>query len=165
MPTFSTLILGEISYIQNISIQSLLKNNYEIIIYSYQELSNIPQGVVLKDARHVLDESPPNIHDSSKFINLFKFTLLHRVNTIWIENNFLFDNIDDIIDIPIIISSNPDYSSLILRIPKNSIILKDAIETVKKYNNNTSQIIKYLVNKYSLHQYVIEFNFPIVNDS
>ena len=54
----STLWLkGRIRKIDHVCLASMLANNLDVSLYCYDDLSNVPDGIKLKDANEILDIS------------------------------------------------------------------------------------------------------------
>lgn len=179
MPTISSLLIGELTKIQDNCLKSFVKNKFDFILYSYHTPSYIPEGITWKNAEYILDKSEmfsDNNGDFSAFINLFRFVLMYRVDTIWIDLDlFCLENKNsNILSKQYIISSIPsnDYTKIklstsLLKFSKNDIITYDGIQKAKRDKENIlkNKIIKnpgqdtlfYLVNKYSLNNYVLDW--------
>ncbi len=82
-------IEGGISWIERLCILSYLRNDYNVILYHYGPVHNIPKGVVLRDAREILSDDiiyksmlkygSPAIHADK-----FRYRLLkYRDDIIW----------------------------------------------------------------------------------
>lgn len=81
--------IGEsLSTLENLSIQSFLKNGHAFHLYAYDTISNIPDGVVIKDANDILPSE--NIFFDSKqtiasFSDWFRYKLLFVKGGWWVD--------------------------------------------------------------------------------
>jgi hypothetical protein len=78
--------------IQHASIRSYLENDHEFHLYTYNELSDTPEDVVIKDANEILPSNQIFFdHKSSyqTFISWFKLVLLYKVGGWWVDSDTL----------------------------------------------------------------------------
>jgi hypothetical protein len=83
-------VRGELSAVERLSIVSHLHNGHPVRLFSYEPISNLPQGTIWEDARAVLPESKIFINPSaegygglSMFSNFFRYHLLLQRGGIW----------------------------------------------------------------------------------
>ncbi|MBW4444611.1 MAG: hypothetical protein KME10_26090 [Plectolyngbya sp. WJT66-NPBG17] len=74
---------GELSTMEQLSIQSFLQNGHEYHLYTYQPVKNVPKGTIVKDGREILPENRIFTYQSgfgkgsyAGFADLFRFHLL-----------------------------------------------------------------------------------------
>lgn len=74
---------GELSLMEQLSIQSFLKNGHEYHLYTYEDIKNIPPGTTVKDGNEILPadkiftiKSGWGIGSYSGFADLFRVHLL-----------------------------------------------------------------------------------------
>lgn len=92
LPVIQSLWIGEsLSVMEQLSITSFLSNGHEFHLYAYDDVKNVPEGTVLKDASEII--SPDKIfkykdHDSyAGFANLFRYTLLLERGQWWVDTD------------------------------------------------------------------------------
>lgn len=168
-----------LSNMEIMSIKSFLKNGYEYHLYVYENIENIPDGVVVMDANEIINKSEIFSYQNGSFSsisNQFRFKLMYKTGKIWVDADIVcLKHYDFNNDKYVIMSeSNKKYneekiSSALLKFPKNDPILTDAIETCEKKReeilNGTLQwglgpaTTKYIVEKYDLQKYVKPWYF------
>lgn len=80
-----SLWIGDaLSKVEQISINSFLRNGYEFHLYTYSPISNIPQDVVIKDAREILPENEI-FKPYGTFSDLFRYKLLLDKGGWWVD--------------------------------------------------------------------------------
>lgn len=83
-----------ISNIERICINSFIKHGYVYHLYTYKDIDNLPDGVVVKDANSILkfedfkpcylnQEKPGNSWKYGNFSDLFRFRLLYLLGGWW----------------------------------------------------------------------------------
>lgn len=102
-PIQSLWIGKSLSALECLSINSFLKHGHEFHLYCFEEVANIPPGVTVKEARHILP--PEKIfkyreYDSyAGFSNLFRYKLLLEKGGYWADLDVVclrpFDTEDD----------------------------------------------------------------------
>lgn len=94
MALLATLWIGkELGQIELISAKSLIRHGDELIIYGYEKIDNIPNGVVFKDANEVFPcnkiirhkkTGSPALHS-----DLFRYALIEKTGAIWVDLDIL----------------------------------------------------------------------------
>lgn len=134
----SSLWIGhQLPLISITCINSFLKNNYKFNLYTYHTISNIPQGVTIKDANNIIPESEIFTYKNgshSAFSNLFRFTMIYKTGEIWVDTDIFCRQYYNFSQDKIIIVSEPteNYQSQIptsnlIKFPKNDPIMEFAI--------------------------------------
>ena len=171
----------ELSILENLCINSFLKNDYEYHLYTYNTVKNVPDKTIIKDANEILNESEIFSYTNTSFSaisNRFRFELLYKKGGMWVDTDVVCINKYDFdleSDKYIIFSeSNKKYNeqkigACILKFPKNDPILLDAIQMCidKKQDIISGTLtwglgpstVKYIVDKYNLHRYLKPWNF------
>ena len=75
----------ELSPLEHLCLKSFLAHGHRFVLYSYNKVTNLPEGCVLEDARQILPEDRVFTYESSvhagsiaPFANLFRYQLLHE---------------------------------------------------------------------------------------
>ena len=77
----SLWIGGALSKMEQLSARSFIDNGHEYHLYTYGDVKNIPEGVVVKDGNDILPESEIFRYKNgsvSAFSNYFRFMMLHK---------------------------------------------------------------------------------------
>lgn len=131
----------ELPELQQLSIKSMFLTGHNVTLYSYNNLNNIPEGIINIDANEVLDHSKIFKYKSgfnkgsySGFSNWFRVKHLYEKGSTWFDCDILaIKNINDINSNDSIISSQnyPDGSKgpvpSFLRLKKGDKLLKDLL--------------------------------------
>jgi len=92
MSIINALWIGKLGKLQLLSISSFLKQGHEYILWIYPNIdeelipTNIPDGVIVKDANKILDKKYIFKHWSGNyatFADIFRFKLLHEQGGWW----------------------------------------------------------------------------------
>lgn len=84
---YGSTVLGQMELL---SIQSFLQNGHAYHLYSYDNISNLPKGAVLKDASEI-HTSPENIKNrdgkilGAAFSDVFRYKLIHDRGQFWAD--------------------------------------------------------------------------------
>lgn len=127
----------ELSKLEQLCLKSFIDHGHEFHLYTYEEVGNVPDGVIIKDGNEILDKSEIFRYKNgsvSAFSNLFRFTLLHKKGGYWVDTDiicvrpFKFDE-----EIVIICEPSENYSqnlitSCFIKLPPQSDITRKAIE-------------------------------------
>ena len=92
-----TLWIGDtLSSMELLSLNSFVKNDMEIHLYCYEDIKNVPNGVVIKDGRDILpkeDIFAYQVGDGkgsySAFSNYFRYKLLHERGGWWVDTDMV----------------------------------------------------------------------------
>lgn len=83
-------VIGDL---QLLCLNSFIKNNIEFHLYTYKEISNVPDGVVVKDANEIIDQKlifKDNKKSYATFSDWFRIKLLYNVGGWWVDCDVLF---------------------------------------------------------------------------
>ncbi|BAU13890.1 hypothetical protein LEP3755_44330 [Leptolyngbya sp. NIES-3755] len=87
---------GELSTMEQLSIQSFLQNGHEYHLYTYEPVKNIPKGTIVKDGREILSSDRIFTYQSgfgkgsyAGFADLFRFHLLHKKGGWWTDTDVI----------------------------------------------------------------------------
>jgi hypothetical protein len=169
----SLWIGSELSKLEQLCLKSFIDNGHEFHLYTYEEVKNIPEGVIVKDGNEILDESEIFRYKNgsvSAFSNLFRFTMLYKKGGYWVDTDvicvrpFNFDQ-------EIVISSEPslDYkyniiTSCFIKMPQNSEVALAGINIQYEHKklilsgqiewSSGPKTVNELVQKFNLNKYV-----------
>jgi Glycosyltransferase sugar-binding region containing DXD motif len=77
---------------ERLSLSSFLKTGHDVHLYTYEDVKNIPSGVVVKDGNEIIDHS---FLDYRKFINhgtfadFFRYALLLKRGGWWVDSDIV----------------------------------------------------------------------------
>lgn len=168
-----SLWIGDsLSKSEQLCVKSFVDNGHEYHLYTYGDVKNIPEGVIVKDGNEIVSEKQIFRYKNgslSAFSNLFRFALLYRKGGYWADadlictRHFVFNE-------PFVFSSEPvrgetKINAGLIKMPKDS---KEALDAVQMQIENKKKIlsgemqwgggpttVKYLVEKYKLQKYVL----------
>lgn len=86
---------GPLSKMEQLCLKSFIHCGYEVHLYHYGVLQNVPVGVVLRDGREILDEtrifkaSSPSGTSYTAFANQFRYHLLWKKGGWWFDTDFV----------------------------------------------------------------------------
>ena len=94
LPVMSSLWIGQLSPLEQICMESFVKNGHPFHLYSYDPHLQVPTGVKLKDAREILPEDRifQNQRGHGKgsyaaFADLFRYKLLRDHGGYWVDTD------------------------------------------------------------------------------
>ncbi|MBE0515688.1 glycosyltransferase [Sulfurimonas sp.] len=81
----------ELREIEIMSIKSFLMHGFEYHLYVYDEIQNIPDGTVIKDANIILDKKNLKLYGKKYaiFSDWFRWELLYRQGGIWMDMDMI----------------------------------------------------------------------------
>ena len=92
-----TLWIGNhLSVMERLSLKSFVDNDMEIHLYCYDEIDNVPEGVVIKDGSEILPKEDifaykvgPGKGSYSAFSNFFRYKLLNLKGGWWVDTDMV----------------------------------------------------------------------------
>ena len=87
----SLWIGDELSNMEQLSAKSFIDHGHTYHLYTYGDVKNIPEGVIVKDGNEILLESEIFRYKNgsvSAFSNLFRFALLYKKGGCWAGYGF-----------------------------------------------------------------------------
>ena len=173
----SLWVNGELSKMEQLCAKSFVDNGHIYHLYTYGDVKNIPEGVIVKDGNDIVPETDIFTYKNgslSAFSNYFRFNLLHKKGGYWVDADVLcvkpFKFEQDILFVSEPIGRNYESSlptSCIIKLPKNSDITKEAIEMQKEHKKlilsgklewgSGPKTIKHIINKFELEKYVLSW--------
>lgn len=163
----------ELSNLEKLCLKSFIDNGHEFHLYTYCEIKNIPEGVIIKDANEILNENEIFKYKNgsvSAFSNLFRLTMLYKKGGYWVDTDVICVrpfNFDE----EIVIASEPTHkytgntiTSCFIKMPQNCEVAlagmniqiehKKLILTGQMQWGSGPKTMKELVQKFNLNKYV-----------
>tara|TARA_Y100001970_G_scaffold284650_1_gene402445 strand:+ start:2823 stop:3590 length:768 start_codon:yes stop_codon:yes gene_type:complete len=166
---------GELSKMEQLCAKSFVDNGHTYHLYTYGDVKNIPEGVIIKDGNEIVDKSEIFRYKNgslSAFSNYFRFNLLHKKGGYWVDADvlcvkpFKFDKDIVFVSEPIGRLYNSTMpTSCIIKLPSNSEITSEAIKMQKEHKKlilsgklewgSGPATIKHIINKFNLQKYIL----------
>ena len=170
----SLWIGGELSNMEQLSAKSFIDHGHTYHLYTYGDVKNIPEGIIVKDGNEILPESEIFRYKNgsvSAFSNLFRFELLYKKGGCWADTDFICVS-DKKFQEPYVISTEPslDYkhnviTSSFIKMPKSSEAAKTGVTIQRKIKADIlsgrihwgagPRTVKLVVQMLSLEQYIV----------
>ena len=171
-----TLWIGDrLSKMELVCLNSYLKNDHEVHLYTYSEIENVPSGVIVKDGREILPEDMIFIYKDHKsysgFSNYFRYKLLYDKGGYWTDTDIVclkkFDFNSPYVfcseEILPLGQGNTHVGSCLIKMPVKSPVAHDAYQICLskkpeelKWGEIGPRLVKEMVEKYNLNQLVKE---------
>lgn len=109
---------GTLSRLESLSINSFIKNGFTVYLWSYDQISNPPQGVVCRDGNDVISEKNIFRYKNGSlagFANVFRYELLVKFGGIWADTDVIcLINFDEFkrIKVPFIVTEFRSKTSI-----------------------------------------------------
>ena len=92
LPTIGSLWIGdELSWLEQLCLQSFLDNGHEVVLYSYDKVKNVPSGVQLADAAEILPAEKIIRHartgSPAYHADVFRLHMLRDTNYVWADTD------------------------------------------------------------------------------
>lgn len=138
----------ELPILAFLSLKSMILCGHDVVLYTYQNLDNVPNGVKVVDANEIIDSSKIFRYKSdhktySGFANLFRLKRLYEFGGTWLDLDILLiRNINEKFNDDIIIVSEPTKqfylhpNNAILRFPKNDPLVKTMLDFAQERGDN-----------------------------
>jgi|TARA_B100000424_G_C22941966_1_gene501251 hypothetical protein len=174
-----SLWIGDRLFPQHIiSINSFIQNGFEYNLYVYDDVKNVPSGVILCDANEVIPKDEIwyyndgfNKGSPSGFSNQFRFKILYEYGGLWTDTDMVLMKPYNFHDKKYTLISETNENgevhpttSLIFSGMKDDIWL-EALHNIDyrnkdrvKHGETGPDLLTDLVNKHNLHDYVLEPN-------
>jgi len=174
------LWIGEsIDKMGQLSLKSFLDHDHSVKLWSYNNhIQNIPSGVILKDAREILEENKVFSYKGKGdcrnnsyggFSDIFRYHLLNKVGGWYCDMDVTcLKNFSNISDSEYVIRPHNimKYVANIFKAPQNDNFLKHCIEeTEKNVNENNDRwvlpldILKNTIDQFDLGKYVAPVSY------
>jgi len=139
--TVCSFWFGEsLSPIEHLCVKSFLAHGHRFLLYTYDEVENVPDGCELLDAATVLDEDQVFLYETSVhagspagFANLFRYTLLDRDGGWWVDTDTLC--LTSQIPEPEYVFARQEedyYNTAIMRAPAASPLIRELLTRAKR---------------------------------
>ena len=177
-----SLWIGDRLFPQHIiSINSFIQNGFEYNLYVYDDVKNVPSGVILCDANEVIPKDEIWYYNSgfnkgspSGFSNQFRFKILYEYGGLWTDTDMVLMMPYNFHDKKYTLISETNENGEVH--PTTSLIFSESGTSSEKiwleaidnisYRNKARvihgetgpELVTYLVNKYNLHNYVLPPN-------
>jgi len=94
LPDLHSLWIGSgLTWLERLCLVSWLAQGHRAVLWTYQPIEQVPEGVEARDAREILPESAITFHRSSGsvalFANRFRYHLLARYPVTWLDTDVL----------------------------------------------------------------------------
>jgi hypothetical protein len=139
---FQSLWIGtSLSKMEQLSIKSFIDHGNIYHLYCYDEVLNVPEGAIVKDANEILPEKDIFTYKNgsfSAFSNYFRFQLLYQKGGCWVDTDFICLKKIELEQLYVIASEvGPTYqeqaTSFFLKLPENSKSAKRGIEIQEEH--------------------------------
>ena len=84
---------NSLSLMEQLSIRSFIANGHEYHLYVFEDVANVPKGVILMDGKEIISADrifKYKEHDSvSAFSNLFRYKLLQKRGGFWVDTDLV----------------------------------------------------------------------------
>lgn len=113
---------GQLSFVEQLCINSFRKNGHEFWLYTYGEVKGIPEGTKIIDANSILPEKDIFIvHGSyAEFADYFRWKLLYEKGGYWVDMDMVCLKPFDLNDEIVFGKEDPNTSSIgVLKFPKH----------------------------------------------
>lgn len=104
LPIIQSLWIGKsCSVIERLAMCSFIKSGHEFHLYTYDDVANIPEGVIIKDANTIISENNVFLSHNSyaHFADWFRWKMLNKIGGYWVDMDLIclkpFDFSDKII--------------------------------------------------------------------
>lgn len=94
MNIIKTLWIGpSLSLLEQLSLKSFLRNGYKVELFIYDEVKNIPEGIIIRDANTILNKE--KIFQYRKtggygaFANWFRYEMLFKEGGVWVDTDII----------------------------------------------------------------------------
>ena len=172
--TIQTLWVGnKLSTMERLCLASFVQNGHPIELYTYEEIENVPDGVIIRDGNEILSRDMifeyKNHKSFSGFSNYFRYKLLTEKGGWWVDTDVVclkpFDFSDPLIfcseEVLPLGQGNTHIGSCVIKAPANNVLTKDAFEICmnKKpedlvWGEIGPGLVKAMVEKYNMQGFV-----------
>ena len=117
---------GPLSKMEQLCLKSFIDNQHVVHLYTYGEVENIPEGVIIKDGNEIVSEDKIFKYKNgsySAFSNYFRFHLLYKMGGYWADADLLCVK-PFYLDQDIVIAGEPDQKYEIVEQRQPSLLAK-----------------------------------------
>jgi hypothetical protein len=136
LPDVHTLWIGpRLAYLERLSLCSWLKHGHHVVLWCYESIEGVPNGVQLADAQAILPKSSIAYHRETGsvtyFANRFRYHLLRRQPATWLDADIvLLRPLDSTCPYLFGRESTTSICNAVMRLPSESPVLTDLIRLV-----------------------------------
>lgn len=78
---------GDLNPVSYTALKSFVDFGHRIQLFTYTNIGNVPPGVIVRDAREILDASEMDHYGNrlANFADVFRFAFLHREGGFWVD--------------------------------------------------------------------------------
>ena len=133
MNSVASLWIGNsLGLIERASIQSFLKSGHRFVLYGYNPIDGVPDGVEFRSAQEVLPTSNIIRHKKSGspalHSDLFRYALLAKTDHIWVDLDVIaLRHFDFSSDWVFGLETPGEINGAVLKLPKDSLVLQDLL--------------------------------------
>lgn len=83
---------GTLSQLELISVKSFLCHNFDVTLWHFGDIPNVPSGVTLRHVEELLPSAQPFTYANGSyaaFSNLFRYTVLNRFGGLWSDTDVI----------------------------------------------------------------------------
>ena len=178
-PIIQSLWIGKsLSKLEQLSMKSFIDHGHIYHLYTYDNVENIPNGVIVKDGNDILSKDEIYTYKNgsvSAFSNLFRFTLLYKKGGYWVDTDLICLKKFTFKEDDIVLSTEPLKSynsqtpiSSLIKLNKNSKEAKFGMDTQKEHKKQILNrklgwgsgplTVKLLVEKFDLRHKLLNWN-------
>ncbi len=149
---------------------SFIEHGHEVHLYTYEDASEVPEGVIIKDAQEILDQSKifkyKDWDSYAGFANLFRYALLYKKGGWWIDTDMVCLRPFDF-DGDYVFSSQRErgggvcLNNNVIKAPRKSEIMKICFETayakesqLLKWGETGPNLLIAIVDQLKLSEYI-----------
>lgn len=137
-PVISSLwIGGPLSYLELLSLKSMMDRGHIVKLYHYLPIDNAPSWLFTCDANEIMPLSHERLDSFENSLtiiaNMFRYHLLAKTNEVWCDCDvFFLRPLPDLPTILVVEKARPIrfWNNSLLRLPQDSPVLKDLLEFV-----------------------------------
>lgn len=160
-----------LSCVERVCIQSFLDHGYTFNLYVLDLTMDVPDGVILHDARSIYSDEEFQKHPSSRrraaiYSDIFRIHLLQKTDHVWVDLDIYCVNPLDLSSDYLfgVVWRNKAVNNCVLRLPKNSLALKLILEFLSSEVPLPHWLgadrIKGLVSKYETEGQISLYDLP-----
>lgn len=95
LPVLNTMwVEGALSYVEKVCLTSALRCGHKVVLYTYFDVTGVPEGVEVRDGREVMSEKYLMKHKKrnswSLCSNIFRYNLFKEECGVWIDTDVYF---------------------------------------------------------------------------
>ncbi len=142
LPTIASLWVGRpLSWIEKLSLSSFLAVGHKVKLYTYSDISGVPDGVELANAAEIFNPSPDIVKRAGPALvaDVFRLHLMQKSDEVWVD-------VDMVATKPILLNKNgfaigyetagKSVCNAVLRTPRESQSIKFLVDFTENPHNN-----------------------------